>query len=381
MHDRPSMFAFATSELSQDAFLGWLLAWADPRFAQADGGLHRAGRRFLHQLAEVVGWPKPTDQGSVRVELQVDRIDLLVRVGSDRALVIEDKVDANEAGNPLVAYKERAARRLAVPTAHVAGVYLKTGDQSDFSKAKAAGFVLFDRTRLLDVLQAAVDDGVRNDILLDFLDHMRRREAQTSAWRTHPVDRWVGDAHNLLWRGFFGALQSEIGEGNWGFVNNAGGGVYAFWWARRQVEGGWLYLQADSRVRLAVRVWVADGHDRTDVRRRWQGALTSTPDATVRFVAPPNPRSGKSAEVARFATPWVLGDVTGKLDLAATVASLRAVAAGLDAMAVPQAEGRDWPRSQRRRPPRLRFGAGGKQWPRAREPAVSTGSGISATNS
>jgi hypothetical protein len=55
MNDRPSLFGLATSELSQDAFLGWLLALADPRFAQADEQLHRAGRRFLDQLAEAVG--------------------------------------------------------------------------------------------------------------------------------------------------------------------------------------------------------------------------------------------------------------------------------------------------------------------------------------
>jgi hypothetical protein len=336
MHNRPSLFALATSELSQDAFLGWLLSWAHPCFREVDAAMHRAGRRFLEDLAREVGWLDLGSDLDVGVHLQVDRIDLLVKVGADRALVIEDKVDANELGNPLVAYLERAAHRMKVPRENVKGIYLKTGDQSDISKAKSAGFVHYDRARLLAVLNAAVADGATNDILDDYLRGLSQRERDTAAWRSVPVAQWQGAAHALFWRGFFSALQAELGVGNWGFVNNAGGGVYAFWWAGRRVDGGWLYLQADSRVRLAARVWVGEGHDRTEVRRRWQTRTTATPaTASVGFVAPPNPRSGQSAEVARFALPWVAANADGTLDLDATIAAVRAAMAWLDEVAPP----------------------------------------------
>lgn len=36
----PNLFDIATSELSQDAFITWLLRWASPEFAQADAALH-----------------------------------------------------------------------------------------------------------------------------------------------------------------------------------------------------------------------------------------------------------------------------------------------------------------------------------------------------
>jgi hypothetical protein len=336
MPDRPSLFALATSELSQDAFLGWLLSWAHPSFQDVDAALHRAGRRFLEDLARKVGWLDLASDLDVAVHLQLDRIDVLVKVGADRALVIEDKVDANELGNDLDAYLERAARRLAIPRERVKGVYLKTGDQSDISKAVRAGFVHYDRERLLAVLNAAVADGATNDILDDYLRSLSQRERDTAAWRSVPVAQWQGAAHALFWRGFFSALQAELGVGNWGFVNNAGGGVYAFWWAGRRVDGGWLYLQADSRVRLAARVWIAEGHDRTDVRRRWQAHATSVPaTASVRFAAPPSPRSGQSAEVARFALPWVVANTDGTLDLGATIAALRAAMTWLDEVAPP----------------------------------------------
>ena len=43
----PNLFNFATSELSQDAFLAWLVKYADSQFADDDTGIHLAGVKFL----------------------------------------------------------------------------------------------------------------------------------------------------------------------------------------------------------------------------------------------------------------------------------------------------------------------------------------------
>src|SRR6266550_7513846 len=37
----PNLFHFSTSEPAQNAFLGWLLAWADSRWKNLDPDLHR----------------------------------------------------------------------------------------------------------------------------------------------------------------------------------------------------------------------------------------------------------------------------------------------------------------------------------------------------
>jgi hypothetical protein len=337
MTERPSLFGPAATELSQDAFQRWLLCWARPRFRDRDEAMHRAGRRFLEDLAWAVGWRDLPPDLDVVAELQKQHIDLLVKVGADRALVIEDKVDATEEANPLKAYLERAAIHLNVPRENVRGIYLKTGDQLDVSTAVRAGFVHYDRPRLLAVLEAAVADGARNDILDDYLESLRRRERDTSAWRNLPIAHWYRKEHWVFWRGFFAALQGELGTGNWSKqVNRAGGGVLAFRWAWRRVDGGWLCLQADSRVRLAVRVLIGEGHDRADVRRRWQARMASAPGTeSARFIAPPNPRSGHCAEVARFDLPWVLANENGTLDLGATIAALRTAMAWLDEVAPP----------------------------------------------
>jgi hypothetical protein len=46
----PNLFSHATKELSQDAFLCWLLDWANKAYAQTDPQMHRAGRMFLNAL-------------------------------------------------------------------------------------------------------------------------------------------------------------------------------------------------------------------------------------------------------------------------------------------------------------------------------------------
>ncbi|NEX23727.1 hypothetical protein G3480_26250 [Thiorhodococcus mannitoliphagus] len=47
--DKPNLFAFATSELSQDAFLAWLLSWADPKYAAFDPPVHQCAARLVQR--------------------------------------------------------------------------------------------------------------------------------------------------------------------------------------------------------------------------------------------------------------------------------------------------------------------------------------------
>lgn len=52
---KPNLFHFATSELSQDAFICWLLSWADPKCEANDASLHRLAVVFLGKLLRAFG--------------------------------------------------------------------------------------------------------------------------------------------------------------------------------------------------------------------------------------------------------------------------------------------------------------------------------------
>jgi hypothetical protein len=66
---RPNLFDFATSELSQDAFFCWLLAWADARYSEQDPALHRTGRSLLNALLAKHG-EKLNETSSVDIKQQ-----------------------------------------------------------------------------------------------------------------------------------------------------------------------------------------------------------------------------------------------------------------------------------------------------------------------
>lgn len=64
----PNIFDHATSELSQDAFLCWLISWADPEHKAADPELHEVARDFVRKLFQKAEVEAPADTGSVKLQ-------------------------------------------------------------------------------------------------------------------------------------------------------------------------------------------------------------------------------------------------------------------------------------------------------------------------
>lgn len=323
---RPSLFAHAPSELSQDAFLAWLAEWADPAFMAVNAPMHRAGQRFVLSLFEAARRPLPVLE-SVRVELQQGRIDLLVIVNGRTAVVIEDKVHSDEHGNQLERYADLAGTRYEPE--NVVCVYLKTGDQDDLTGVENAAFAYYSRTRLLRTLREGIPDGVDDDIYVDFVTHLETMDAAVGAWRTLPVRDWAWNS--VLWKGLLDAVQDRLGGGNWGWVNNRAGGFYGLWWAWRDVDGGTLYVQADSVVspplgRLGIRFRAGDAERRGFLANRWSGVVLDR--ATEGGLALRRPRriraSGETTMIAAYQDSWLRIRADGTIDLDASVALLRA---------------------------------------------------------
>jgi len=53
MKNKPNLFDYATSELSQDAFLTWLIQWADKDFQKIDASLNACAITFVRELLSV----------------------------------------------------------------------------------------------------------------------------------------------------------------------------------------------------------------------------------------------------------------------------------------------------------------------------------------
>ena len=53
MSPTPNLFTYATSELSQDAVIAYLLAWANPSHQSAEGKMHTIGQHFVRLLLQL----------------------------------------------------------------------------------------------------------------------------------------------------------------------------------------------------------------------------------------------------------------------------------------------------------------------------------------
>lgn len=124
----PNIFAHATSELSQDAFLCWLISWADLEHKGADPELHEVARDFVRKLLQKANVEAPADAGSVKLKRQFKGIDVLALVGADHAIVIEDKTNTRNHSDQLRRYREVMEQEYPNCKDKTAFVYLKTGD-------------------------------------------------------------------------------------------------------------------------------------------------------------------------------------------------------------------------------------------------------------
>jgi hypothetical protein len=317
----PNLFDFATSELSQAAFICWLAKWADPAFREIDGPLHAAAVGFVSSLLEIgKGPPVPTIR-TLEVHPQSEKIDVLLVLNGDTAIIIEDKTDTADHSDQLRRYRD-AVVAAGFPPERIAAVYLKTGDQSSYQSANDAGYGQFLRPHFLAVLEHGERLGVTNAIFTDFLAHLRSIEEAVQSFQTTPLRKW--DAPQ--WRGFFMALQKRLGYGDWNYVANPSGGFMGFWWHGQ----GDKYLQLEND-KLCYKIAVPDEAQRAAKWWEWHNALAAEGSACGVAVKKPVRRPGRWMTVAVHDGDYRQVDAEGRLDLDRTVDVLRRAEALMNA--------------------------------------------------
>jgi hypothetical protein len=117
-----NLFQYATSELSQDAFLAWSINWLNYK----EEPLYEYGKAMLDLL---LSNEKQNSYHKVEVLRQYKNIDVLIYFEDDKgkphALIIEDKIDTSEHGDQMIRYAEKLNEENKKRTIHLA--YVKTG--------------------------------------------------------------------------------------------------------------------------------------------------------------------------------------------------------------------------------------------------------------
>jgi hypothetical protein len=313
----PNLFSFATKELSQDAFLCWLLQWSDASYAEIEPKLHIAGQSLLNRMFIKHGITLNI-LPSVKIIRQFKNVDILVEVDSQYILLIEDKTTSKEHSNQLARYKEDVCK--AYPEQRVLPIFFKTGEQSDYRDVEKQGYALILREDLLAILRDGIKAGIENAIFRDFLDYLEQWEGRIQSYKTAVISDWQlsGDA----WIGLYKELQRHKKDLCWDYVPNQNGGFMGAWWQWHKKPGFHAYLQIEQGD-LCFKIEVDAEVDKAAIRHKWHTILSETAASQEIMFKKNRFGLGKTMTVAKIdAKEWLADTDSGHLDLEKTLINL-----------------------------------------------------------
>jgi hypothetical protein len=173
---KPNLFKIATSELSQDAFLTWLLQWGDNSSADENTELHNIAQSFIKILID-----EDIAINTVKAGRHWADIDIWAEINNEIFIVIEDKTNTSEHSNQLERYRKIAEKHYEKRQFKLKYIYLKTGNESSstLDKVRYTGYKVIDRKILLKILNLV---SVKNDIFNDFIEYLQTIENETNKY-------------------------------------------------------------------------------------------------------------------------------------------------------------------------------------------------------
>lgn len=327
---RPNLFSYASKELSQDAFICWLIEWSEN---SSDPELKKLGCCFVEALINKHREVDLESIDSAEVSKQDNRIDVLACINNKYVLLIEDKTySAKKDGDQLNIYMNAVidGKTKFKEYKELFAIFLKTGNQSLYSKQeieKNYCYKVFDRDDFLKVLEEYRGN---NAIVFDFREHLKTMNEECQSWKEKAkTDIWSWGA----WQGLYIELERQLGGDRsklpwwgWDYVSNRGGGFLGFWWYPHGLPSECpVYLQLESipnskNTRLCFKF---DAYKVEEPRREkkweWNERIVGQSEFAVK---PKRMGSGGTVTVAMH-DGWLRFDDRGKFDLDKTVAVLR----------------------------------------------------------
>lgn len=310
---KPNLFSLATKELSQDAFIAWLLQWADPGCCEHNLELHAAAVTFVNRLISLQG-TAPTQLTRVKAGRQWENIDVWAEVNDSHLIVIEDKLGSGQHSDQLARYRRIGEEWCRERVCDLVCVYIKTHSDSsaNLDDVVAQGFAVFSRPELLDFLNS---HEVTSDIYNDFRDRLRELEANESRFAEKSLASWTSDD----WKGFYQQIEKKRKIGKWEYVPNQSGGFWCLELNWFQRNGYALYMQIEQG-KLCFKVGEVY-EDHREVRSEFHSFLMDTGGAEIGLE---RPHFGTGTYMTVAVVPrsaWLGGD-DELLDLDAVIARL-----------------------------------------------------------
>mgnify|MGYP005850725979 CR=1 FL=1 len=318
--EKPNIFHYATSELSQDAIICWLAKWAHPKNRESDPELHKCGTSLIDLFFEKHGQTLPEIR-TIKVSKQDQHIDVLIVVNDEFAIIVEDKTSTSDHGKQLENYLGEVSKR-GYASDKVLPIYFKTHDQCRYNDVIEKGYQPFTPADFLGVLRPFSNHN--NAILSDYRLNLEAHEDCVQSFRTLPIDKW----EHWSWVGFYMALGQAIGtqDYKWRWVNNPSKSFWYFGWKWAGKAG--FQLEEDK---LTIKIFEEDPSKQKALRYHWHTiAIAVAQREGTNFEKPKRFGKGKHMTIAQLGSDYRKTKKEGFVDVEATAAGLRQLEPLLD---------------------------------------------------
>lgn len=256
---KPNLFTYATSELSNDAMICWILEWGNYK----EEKLYNLSKEFIGLMIQ-----KDIQVNDVKIHKQYKHIDILIEVNDKYIIAIEDKIDTKEHSNQLNRYKKILKEDFSqdYDQNKFNLIYLTIGDEACYQDVCDKGYKVINRK---DILNLIVNYRDESDILEDYYNYLNEMELKFNLYKTEKeISKWS----YRTWTGFYSYLKESVikGDSNWDYVNNPRGGFCAFVWDvhefvyNKDIEY-YIYLQIEEN-RIAFKVQVDNKKYQSEIR-------------------------------------------------------------------------------------------------------------------
>jgi hypothetical protein len=321
MNAVPNLFNYATSELSQDAFICWLIAWADEANKQFDEGLNCCAKRFVRAL---LSENERFVVKSVKVGRQWNNTDVWALINDRYFLVIEDKKGTQEHSDQLVRYAKAAKEFYEDKPIEIKLVFFKMEEQGNYRRVKEAGFSLFTRGTMISILHDYIElpEKNKNDIIVDYYSYLKNLDENINSYKKLPLTQWNSW---YSWKGFYSQLQEYFEDSDWNYVPNPAGGFLGFWWCWSSIniddKEFDFYLQLE-RDKLVFKLFAYKNEERRNVRDLYRDILFKKANE-LGIEIHRYGRLGAYSGVARLGYEYRITGDNGLIDMEATIGTLK----------------------------------------------------------
>ena len=205
-----NLFNYATKELSQDAFICWLLSYAK-KDSKEDVGLRECAVNFIKRIIPELSCCDNKVFVTEKIKQQHENTDILFVVNNKYVVIIENKTYTSASKDQLIRYAEAITndeyyRMYGKPIK----VYYKTWFifDRDLYEVKKAGYQTIDLINIVEMF-APFAMRTENQIFLDYVEYWTNAHNRIMEYKSIPVKQWQPEHIFGFYRDFGNFLENH----------------------------------------------------------------------------------------------------------------------------------------------------------------------------